>query len=1008
MGDHLVGTTLAHYRILEVLGARGAGMVYSARDTKLDRNVALKLLPEAVTNDPDGLRRFRREATLLASLNHPNIGRIYGLEEPAAGTPFLVLEPLDGESLASHLEGGPVPLDESLQIARSIALALEASHERGIVHRDLRPGNVMLSASGTVKLLDFGVARSMHRPAASRTDSDRSGTVAYTEAYHDPNGATPAYMPPEQIRSGDVDERTDVFAFGCVLFELITGARAFPGAGAVEEAAAVLGREPDWSALPTSTPEGLLDLLRYCLEKDPDRRLREMAGARYVIEALLAGPPAARPARVESLPKRHNLPNPTSTFVGRRREVAVCNRLLEQGRLVTLTGIGGCGKSRLMLHVAEASVARHPDGVWFVDLAPFSNPSRIIGALAATLGLREAPGESLEHAVTAHLREMAALILFDNCEHMLGAVAEQVAALLRECTSLKILTTSREPLHIGGEQVYPVAPLSLPEQGADFEAIGRSESVRLFVERAALVRQDFALDAETAPVVSEICRRLDGIALAIELAAARTRMLTIGEILARLDHRFHILTGGSRTGLPRHQTLQATIQWSHDLLSVDEQRLFRALAVFAGGWSLDGVAAILAGEVDVIDHLTALAEKSLINVEGTGTTEYRYRFLETVRQYALERLEESGETALWRDGHLRFMLNLVERAEPELIGPDQEVWFEQLEIESENILSALDWCEQAEGGAGLALRMTGSLWRYWWFGSRFTLGRNVTRKALALDYAAKPTPERAQAFYAAAQMARELGQYSEARDLFLQSLEVALILEDPARIARAYNGLGNTAEYAGDYAAARSYHEQSLALSRRIGNRRGVAIDLHNIGVVLMIQKNFEEAAPHYEEALSIFREVGDVNGEQAAVTSLADIATGSGMFAKARDYFAESFRLAEALPGQTLTADSLESFALLANRMGSPDLAAKVLGTADAVRQATGYTLSVENRGVVEEARAEARALLGQDRYAASDAEGRAMSLEEAVRSVRDWLAGHARGDSDSDADSRPGERTR
>lgn len=991
--DSLIGTTLAHFQITESLGAGGMGVVYGAHDTKLDRNVALKILPETLAADPDRLQRFKREARLLAALNHPNIGRIYGIEEQPSGTPFLVLERLDGESLASLLDSGPLPLSEALRIARSIALALDAAHEKGIVHRDLKPGNVMVSPSGVVKVLDFGLARSMS-PQSSTTDIAGNATTRthFTQTLHDHIVGSPGYMSPEQIRVGGEDERTDIFAFGCVLFESVTGMRAFPGANPAEETAAILYRDPDWAALPSQTPPKLRDLLRSCLEKDPERRLREMAEARGEVDALLSGRPAAFVVEhAEGSPKRHNLPLQLSSFIGRRREITACLGHMDESRLVTLTGVGGCGKSRLMLRVAEGLTDQYPDGIWFVDLAPFSDPARLNAMLAAALDLRETPGQSLAQTVTTHLRERRALILFDNCEHMLAAMANQATDLLHECKSLSILATSREAMHIEGERVYPVPPLSLPGPTADHRAVARSESARLFVERSALVRPGFALDEKSAPIVAEICRRLDGIPLALELAAARMRSLGIGEIRTRLDQRLRLLTGGSRTGMSRHQTLRATIQWSHDLLSAREQCLLRDLSVFAGGFSAEAAAAIVGKEIDeseVRDLLLALVEKSLVSLEPVPAPEPRFRFLETVKQYALEKLQEANEVEMCRDLHLGYMRQFVEKAEPELIGPNQDEWFQRLEMEHENLLAALEWCETAEGGAGMALQMAGSLWRFWWYGGRFSIGQSAIRKALALDRGAAPTPERAQALYGAAQMARELGQYSEARELFLQSLEVAEILGDPARIARAYNGLGNTAEYAGDYDAARSYHERSLHLSRKIGHQRGVAIDLHNLGIVLMIQKDFRGAAPLYEEALSIFREVGDINGAQATVTNLATIATEMGRHEAACEYFAESFRLAEGLPSQTLTADSLESFAVLAVKMGAVDLAARILSTADAVRKATGYTLSVENRGVVEGTVSRVRRELGEDRHAALDAEGRAMSFELAVQSVRQWLS--------------------
>ncbi len=993
--DALLGKTLVHYEVLERLGSGGMGVVYGARDTKLGRTVALKMLPEALAKSPEHLQRFEREARVLATLNHPNIGIIYGIEHQTPTTPMLVLERVDGETLASRIRRGPIPLLEALEICRAIAHALEAAHERGVLHRDLKPSNVMVSSSGVVKVLDFGLARWVPPTSAGGHPDDTVTQTALTRS-----GAvigTPAYMSPEQIRAAEQDERADIFAFGCVLYECVTGLPAFQGATAVEVMAAVLHREPDWFALPGQTPLKIRELLQRCLQKDSQRRLRAIADAREEVEAVLGGRyTGAATDSGESAPRRHNLPLQLTSFIGRRLEIADCVRRLGQGRLVTLTGVGGCGKSRLMLRVAEGLIDRYPDGVWLVDLAPISDPMRAIAMLAAALCLRQVSGETLMQTVTAHLRDRKALVLFDNCEHMLSSVAEQVGALMLGCHHLQILATSREALHIEGEQSYPVAPLSLPDpaRSVDADTAGRSEAVRLFVERANLVRPGFALDEQTTPAVVEICRRLDGIPLALELAAARMKILAVSEVRTRLQDRFRLLTGGSRTALSRHQTLRATIQWSYDHLTTDEQRLLRGLAVFAGGWTLEAAAAVGGAQLDefaVMDLLSALTEKSLVNVDWAPTTESRYRFLETVRQYALEKLHDAHELETWRNNHLRYMLGLVERAEPELIGPNQDSWFHRLETEHENLLAALAWCGNAEGGTELGLRMTGSLWRFWWYGGHFSLGLASFQKALHQDQGAAPTRERAQALYGAAQMVRELGDLPLARDMFHQSLEVARALGDPARIARAYNGLGNTAEYAGDYDAARTYHEMSLALSRQIGHERGVAIDLHNLGIVLMIQKDYAGAVPLYEEALAIFKSIGDVNGAQATVTNLATIATRTGQFPAAREYFAESFRLAEELPSQTLSADSLECFAELAVEIRETELAARILGTAEAVRRATGYALSVENRGLIETMLSRIRGELGESRHAALDTEGRAMTFEAAVQSVQDWLAVHA-----------------
>jgi tetratricopeptide (TPR) repeat protein len=395
----------------------------------------------------------------------------------------------------------------------------------------------------------------------------------------------------------------------------------------------------------------------------------------------------------------------------------------------------------------------------------------------------------------------------------------------------------------------------------------------------------------------------------------------------------------------------------------------------------------------MVDLLASLAEKSLIQVDWGAKGEARYRFLETVRQYASEMLRDANELEARRDQHLRFMLEWVARVEPELTGPDQETWFRRLRIEHENVLAALAWCEHAEDGGLLGLRMAGSLWRFWWHDGHFTLGLASLQRALARDPAARIVPERAQALYAAAQMARGLGNWPLARDLFLQSLDVAQRLGDSVRIGRAYNGLGNTAEQLGDLDAAADYHRKSLAVSRQAESKRGVAVDLHNLGIGLLVKKDYVGAGRLYEEALAIFQEIGDLNGAEASVANLALIATRSGDFAAAVRYFQESFRLAGELSSGTETADSLESFAELAVEVGAPDLAALVLGTAAAVRETTGYAPSLDSRIAIDATAGKARSALGERRHALLDAEGRATPFDAAVRSVQEWLAARARG---------------
>ncbi|MBM4119207.1 hypothetical protein FJ251_16020, partial [bacterium] len=619
----------------------------------------------AFTQDPERVDRLRREARLLASLNHPHIAAIYGLVETAGEAPALVLELVEGGTLAARLARGALPLAEALEIARQMAAGLEAAHEQGVIHRDLKPANVMLTGKGAVKLVDFGLARS--GPAGAEPDaSTRSLTL---EAQGTVFG-TPGYMSPEQARGLPLDPRTDVFAFGCVLFECLAGGPAFGGAGALEVLARTLEGEPNWALLPGGLPEALRVLLASCLARDAAARPADMGAVRRALAALeAAGAAAAPPAAA------HNLPLALTRFIGRERELAELKRLVGFARLVTVTGPGGCGKTRLALELARALAPAYPDSVWLVEFARVGEAERVPQAAAAALGLREETARPLAETLAEHLREKACLLVLDNCEHLLAPCAALAHALLAGCPRLKILATSRERFALAGEQDFPLASLTLPAS-EDPARLAQSEALRLFVDRARLVRPDWTLGAEATPVVARICRRLDGIPLAIELAAARVRVLDVAAIEARLDDRFRLLTSAGAPGaggaaLPQHQTLRAALDWSYDLLTADEQRLLRGLAVFAGGWSLELATAVCGegrDEFEMLEQLTHFVDKSLVVVASGPGGEARYQLLETVREYGLAALVQAGESALRRDAHLDALLALGEQASPHLKG----------------------------------------------------------------------------------------------------------------------------------------------------------------------------------------------------------------------------------------------------------------------------------------------------------------------------------------------------
>ncbi len=1047
------GATLGPYVILGQLGEGGMGTVFRARDTRLDREVALKMLPPEFAADPSRLARFRQEALAIAALNHPNVATIYGFEEPAKGALFLVLEKVEGESLAERLERGPLPVEESLRVCAQVAEALEVAHERGVIHRDIKPGNVMLGPRGLVKVLDFGLAEDTRAhpsaappasgtpppPPASPTSAaagssgapasspmmpgmtigpglfdrtiapgaplpadativprDPDATIAGssgsggTSALGGVSG-TPGYMSPEQIRAAPQDARTDVFAFGCVLYECLTGQRAFPGdmIGAMK---AALQLEPDYAALPERTPSRVRALLVRTLAKDPAGRLADIRSARLEIEdalgirrasALMAGEaPDVAP---------NNLPRQTSSFVGRQGEIAACVRALGTTRLLTLTGVGGSGKTRLALKVAEVRLAEAPDGVWFVDLAPVTDPERVALTIAAAVGVREEPGQSLIQSLCSHFATRNALLVLDNCEHLVTASAATVEILLDAAPDLRVLATSREALSIPGETLHGVPTLALPPSDAKLtaEALVEYEAARLFVDRGKQVRPDFQVKDTEAPIIADLCRRLDGIPLAIELAAARLRVLGVTEIRARLDDRFRLLTGGSRTALPRHQTLRATIQWSYDQLVPEEQRFLRALAAFTGGWTLETATAVCdenGDEFETLDNLTRLVDKSLAVVER-GESTSRYRFLETVRQYALEELNSAGEGAAARDRHLATFERIAGEAERGLLGHEQAQWLRRLELEHGNLRAALDWCGTADNGIERGLAFAAAVSRFWTTLGYYELGWSLLKAALDRDAARAPTAARGKALVRAGGLALYRGDYATARPLIEESLAIHRAQGDTKGEARALSGLSTVATYEGDYAAARAFSEESHARYQKLGDRRGEAVALHNLGYVAVRQGDASSARALFDDSLAILRAVGDRELMALTLSDLALVALRLSDPARARAALAEALDLVADLGAKREGAYALEAAAELALTGGDGARAARLGAAAEALREAMGSPLvpseELERQGFL--ARVE-QALEPSD-WAAERARGKALSFPDAVADARAGL---------------------
>ncbi len=733
-----------------------------------------------------------------------------------------------------------------------------------------------------------------------------------------------------------------------------------------------------------------------------------------------------------------NLPVQVSSFVGREAELAELRRLLAVSRVVTLTGAGGAGKTRLAVQVAAGLADGAGDGVWFVDLAPVGDPDLVAVTVADVLGVRQEPGRAVADTLVEAVGARSLLVVLDNCEHVLDACAKLADALLRGCPNLALLATSREPLGIDGERMYRVPSLGTPAEGSDTDAIRASEAVRLLEDRAGQHGVTLAWDQQTASVVGRVCRRLDGIPLAVELAAARLRMMPAAELDARLDQRFAILTGGSRAAPPRQQTLRATVDWSWELLTGPERQVLAALSVFAGGFGLAAAEAVAAGEgapeEEVAVHLGALVDKSLVQFGDTGTGVARYRLLETVRQYAAGRLDAHGPAAAGaaRAAHRDYYLALAEAAAPQLIGPDQVEWLDRLDAELGNLRAAIAF-SQTQPDLKPGLRLASSLCLYWRTRGHAAEGADALRTLLDAPAAQEATPLRARALVAAAGLLDKTGGYTIAGDYCQEALAIAGAAGDEHLVAellymRAWillrqgdldtalpmieRGLGMarrlgetrltgcllwTRSYAtareGDHAGAARDTAEALRLFRQAGDRLQVGATLGNLGYYELAAGDLDAARRHLAESLDIARALnarsdivyGTVN------LGLAEYLNGSS---GAEALFAESLDLARRMGMKASMAYALLGLALAGHGDAGPGWPARLHGAADQLLADLGETIDPLEARLADLDRQRLRAAMGDEAFDAEYAAGRTLDPGQVVAALgsKDTAAGPAR----------------
>lgn len=854
------GVSIAErYRIERPLGRGAMGEVYLAWDRQLERQVALKFLLAPRSADADAIARFTAEARAAARLEHPHVATVHDIDRTSNGRLFIVMAYYAGETLRALLGRGALHGRDALRIAAQIASALAAAHEAGIVHRDVKPANILFDAEGNARLADFGIAK--------LTDDETSRTGLTL--------GTIAYMSPEQARGDATDGRSDLWSLGVVLYEMLAGRRPFVGADAFALRRALMEDEPlPLDEDPTPRGRAVRAIVASLLERDPSRRPAHAADVRRSLDRL------ARDDAAAMLPGGLTLPIAVTSFIGRQRELALARELLGRTRLLTLTGPGGTGKTRLALELAAAVQPDYADGVCFVPLAEIDDAELAPSVIAHALGLRDLGGAPPLARVVAALRERRTLLVLDNFEQLRTA-ARFVATLLTSCPGVTVLVTSRAPLGVQGEQELPVPPLVTPARDGAYAA--ECEAVRLFVQRARAVRPELALDAESIGAIAEICRRLDGLPLALELAAARVRLLSPRAILARLEHSLALLQTDGIDRPARHRTMRAVIDWSYVLLSGAERTLFERLSIFAGGASLEAAQAMMppsgdaAGTEDAaLALLTSLCNESLLRQEPQPDGEPRFVMLEAVREFGLERLRASGDEGAARQAHRAYCLALAERAEGELRGPAQAAWFDRLEREYANFRVALDDAlAQRADGLTSAVRLAVALHRHWLTRGPLLEGEDYLRRIIAAvdgtmsDASAPPMDARLRArlFGGAARLAGTRSLFPEARDLFMRSLGLYREVSDHRGIATTLNNLGWVIWIIGDLDAGKRMSSEAMVMHLELGDEQGVALSRNNLGWIAMVRGQFARAEEHFAASLATNRRRGD--GRAIAYSSL-------------------------------------------------------------------------------------------------------------------------------------------
>ena len=912
---------IGNYRLIRLLGRGGFGEVYLGQHIYLNNEAALKVLLFAL--DEKQSAGFLTEARILASLNHPHIVRVYdfAIEQDM---PFLVMEyAVNGTLRQRHPQGATVPLEAIVSYIGQIASALQYAHDQRLIHRDIKPENMLLGVRNEVLLSDFGLAMLMQLSPDPSTWSIGPS----------PAGTTP-YLSPEQLQ-GQPQQASDQYSLGVVAYEWLCGKRPFNGS-AIEIAMQHISMPPPplHEQLPAISP-AIEEAVMRTLAKEPAQRFASIQDFANALQqayqstvlprssfASFGGSDVLEPGLQPG--PMWKVPSIFTPLVGREKEVAAICDLLKhpEVRLLTLLGTGGIGKTRVVFEIARKMQPYFADGICFVHLAALREANLVVPAIAQQLGIAEIGSQPILEPVKVALRNKQFLLLLDNFEQV-KAAAPFIEELLGTCPRLKVIVTSREALHLSAERQFPIPPLALPDPGQfpGVKALAHYDAIALFIQRAQAVLPDFLLDQANAHVVAEICARLDGLPLGIELAAARVKLLPTQRLLERLSEPFQALTVGSPW---RHQTLHNAVQWSYDLLDKEEQRLFRRLSIFAGILTIEAVEAVekMLNEnetvtLSTLNGVASLLDKSLLIRTSHEGQEPGLQMLLTVREYALELLKASGEAEKSQRAHALYYLTLVEEAETQIKGNQQLQWLERLEQEQDNMRLALAWFIEHQE-AEPALRFCAALWRFWYLRGYWSEGRRWLKVSLELAQTESATIARAKALYADGELAYYQDDYPIARARLEESVAICRILGINRELANALGALAILVHIQGEQQEAQRLFAEGEAINRSLSNKWGLSYSLRRRASRIMHEGNFTQATTLAQEALTFAQELGDKSLIAITHATLADIAAREDDLARSTAHTRKSLTLARELGNKHLIAIALQNLGYSEARQGN------------------------------------------------------------------------------------------